>query len=45
MVITVIIGGFLVEVAQGKDGSPYSMLGAIGGLAYIVAVALLKWRS
>ena len=45
MVILVIIGGFLVEVAQGHDGSPYSALGAVGGVAYILAVALLRWRS
>ena len=41
----VIIGAFLVEVAQGQDGSPYSALGAIGGLAYIPAIAFLRWRS
>jgi hypothetical protein len=45
VVILVIIGAFLVEVAQGRDGSPYSALGAVGGLAYILAVALLRWRS
>jgi hypothetical protein len=45
VVILVIIGAFLVEVAQGHDGSPYSALGAIGGVAYILAVALLRWRS
>ena len=45
VLILVIIGAFLVEVAQGKDGSPYSALGAVGGLAYIVSVALLRWRS
>ena len=44
-VFLAIIGAFLVEVAQGKDGSPYSALGAVGGLAYILAVALLRWRS
>ena len=41
----VIIGAFLVEVAQGRDGSPYSALGAVGGLVYVAAVALLRWRS
>jgi hypothetical protein len=45
VVILVIIGAFLVEVAQGRDGSPYTQLGAIGGLAYIAAIALLRWRS
>ena len=45
VLVLVIIGAFLVEVAQGHDGSPYSALGAIGGVAYIAAVALLRWRS
>ena len=45
VLVLVIIGAFLVEVAQGRDGSPYSALGAIGGVAYIAAVALLRWRS
>jgi hypothetical protein len=45
VIITVIIGAWLVEVAQGHDGSPYTQLGAIGGLAYVLAVALLRWRS
>jgi hypothetical protein len=43
--ILVIIGAWLVEIAQGKDGSPYTQLGAIGGLAYVLAVAFLRWRS
>ena len=40
-----IIGAWLVEIAQGKDGSPYAQLGAVGGLAYVLAVAFLRWRS
>jgi hypothetical protein len=45
VLVLVIIGAWLVEIAQGKDGSPYAALGAVGGLAYIVAVAFLRWRS
>jgi uncharacterized YccA/Bax inhibitor family protein len=45
VLVVVIIGAWLVEIAQGKDGSPYTQLGAIGGLAYVLAVALLRWRS
>ena len=45
VLILVIIGAWLVEIAQGKDGSPYAALGAVGGIAYIIAVALLRWRS
>jgi hypothetical protein len=44
-VITAIIIAFVVELAQGHDGSPYAWLGAIGGLAYIIAIAVLRWRS
>jgi hypothetical protein len=44
-VIAAIIGAWLVDVAQGGDGSPYTQLGAFGGLAYVLAVAFLRWRS
>jgi hypothetical protein len=43
--IVFIIGAFLYEVAKGEDGSPYAMIGAIAGLAYIVSAALLRSRS
>jgi hypothetical protein len=43
--ILVIIGAWLVEIARGGDGNPYGALGAVAGLAYIVGVALLRWRS
>ena len=45
VIITAIIVAWLVEVAQGDDGSPYTQLGALGGLAYVLAVAFLRWRS
>jgi hypothetical protein len=45
VLICVIIGAFLVEVAQGEDGEPWSQLGAVGGLSYVIAVAVLRWRS
>ena len=45
VIITAIIVAWLVEVARGNDGSPYTELGALGGLAYVLAVALLRWRS
>jgi hypothetical protein len=34
-----------VEVARGNDGNPYGLLGAVSGVAYIVSVAVLRWRS
>jgi hypothetical protein len=45
VLVVAVIGGFLYEVADGQDGSPYAQLGAIGGVAYVLAVAVLRWRS
>ena len=44
-VISAIIIAFIVEVARGHDGSPYTWLGAVAGLAYLVAVAVLRFRG
>ena len=41
VLIIAIIVAWLVEVAQGNDGSPYTQLGALGGLSYVLAVAFL----
>ena len=43
-VILAIIGGWLYEVASGRDGNPYTWLAAVAGVAYIVAVAVLRRR-
>jgi hypothetical protein len=40
-----VIGCWLVEIAKGRDGSPYGQLGAVAGLAYVVAVAILRVRG
>ena len=45
ILIVVIIGAFLVEVARGGDGNPYGILGAVAGVAYIASVAILRARS
>ena len=44
-VIIAIIVAFVVELAKGHSGSPYGWLGAVGGLAYIVAVAVFRIRG
>ena len=44
-VIVALIGAWLWELAHGEDGGPYAQLGAIGGIAYIIAIAFLRWRS
>lgn len=43
-VILAVIFAFVVEVARGRDGSPYSWLGAIGGASYLVALIVLRVR-
>jgi hypothetical protein len=45
VLIAVIIGAFLVEVARGDDGQPWSLLGAVAGITYIASVLLLRARS
>jgi hypothetical protein len=44
-IITAIIVAFAVEVARGHSGAPYTWLGAIGGLAYLGAIALFRARG
>ena len=43
--IGAIIAMCVWEWAHGRDGTPYAQLGAITGVAYILAVVLLRWRS
>jgi hypothetical protein len=45
VVISLIIGMCFWEWAHGRDGTPYAQLGAIGGLAYVAALGLVRWRS
>jgi hypothetical protein len=45
VLITTIIVAFIVEVARGHDPAPYSWLGAIGGLAYVCALIVQRFRG
>jgi hypothetical protein len=45
VVLSAIIVAFVVELARGQDGQPYSWLGALGGVAYLVAVIVLRARG
>ena len=45
VLITAVIVAWLVEIARGHSGNPYGWLGALGGLAYILAVAFFRWRG
>ena len=44
-VISAIIIAFIVEVARGHDGSPYTWLAAVAGITYLVAVAVFRLRG
>ena len=44
-VITAIIIAFVIEVAKGHSGAPYTWLGAIAGAAYIAAVVVFRARG
>ena len=43
-VMLAVIVGFVIEIARGQDGSPYAMLGAIGGVACVAALIVLRLR-
>ena len=43
--ITAIIVMCLWEWGHGRSGTPYVQLGAISGVAYVGAVAFLRWRT
>lgn len=45
VLVVAVIGGWLYELTQGRDGEPYVQLGALGGAAYVVAVAVLRLRG
>ena len=45
VLITVVIGAWLYEIAAGEDGEPYSQLGAVAGIAYILALAVGRARG
>ena len=44
-VLLVLIGSWLYEISQGNDGNPYGLIMAISGVAYLVAVLFLRFRS
>jgi hypothetical protein len=45
VVILAAIGAWLYELADGRDGSPYGQLLAVGAIGYILAVAFLRRRG
>ena len=45
VLITALIVAWLVDLARGSDGNPYGQLMAIGGVAYLAAIAFMRWRG
>jgi len=43
--ITAIIVMCFWEWGHGRDGTPYAQLGAVAGVAYVAAIAVLRWRG
>ena len=44
LIVTLIVV-WLVELGRGHDGSPYGQLMAVGGFAYLAAIAFMRLRS
>jgi len=45
VMIAVVLVAFVVEIARGQSGWPYSMIGAVGGVTYLAAVIVLRIRG
>ena len=44
-VVTAVIVAFLVEVARGHNGTPYTWLAALGGVTYLAAIIIFRIRG
>ena len=45
VLILAVLGAWLYEIANGRDGNPYGWLAAVAGVSYILAVIILRRRS
>jgi hypothetical protein len=45
VLIVVILAACFYEWAHGRDGAPYTQLGAVAGVSYLAALAILARRS
>jgi hypothetical protein len=45
VLIMVVVGAFIYETARGNDGTPYTWLAAVAGVAYLAALVVLQRRS
>jgi len=44
VLVVAVIAGFIIEIARGRDGEPYALLGAIAGVSYVGALVVLRLR-
>jgi hypothetical protein len=45
VVVIAILIAFMVALARGDSGEPYIWLGTLGGIAYLIALAVLRARG
>ncbi len=45
VVIVAVIVAFVIELARGHSGAPFTWLGAIAGLAYLLAIIVQRLRG
>ena len=45
VIITAVLVAVFYQLGRGGDPSPYAQLGALGGVAYLVALFVLQRRS
>lgn len=45
VMMSILIGGFFYELAQGRVANPYGLILAAGGVSYVVALVWLDERS
>jgi O-antigen ligase len=45
VIVCVLIGAWLWELAHGRDGSPYGQLCAVSGLVYVAMMVWLRFRG
>jgi hypothetical protein len=43
--IFLVLAGFMVELARGRDGMPFSAMGAAAGVAYVAALVWGRFRG
>lgn len=45
VLIVVLVGGFIVQMARGGDTQPWTSLGALGGVTYLLSLVVMRARS